>query len=39
MPATNEYIEQLKSILKNKNRVAIYIGCLTIPYKPVSITF
>ena len=25
--------------LKNNNVVAKYIGCLTIPYSPVSITF
>ena len=24
---------------KNNNSVALYIGCLTIPYKPESITF
>ena len=37
---TNEIIEpKINGIDKNKNIVAVYIGCLTIPYKPFSITF
>jgi hypothetical protein len=27
-----------KGIDKNSNTVDVYIGCLTIPYRPVSIT-
>ena len=29
----------IKGIVKNNKSVTAYIGCLTIPYKPLSITF
>ena len=36
----NEIIEpKINGIDKNKKIVTAYIGCLTIPYNPVSITF
>ena len=30
---------KIKGIDRNKNIVVVYIGCLTIPYKPVSTNF
>jgi len=30
---------EISGIVINISRVALYIGCLTIPYSPVSITF
>ena len=37
---TKEYMEpSMTGMDKNKSKVTLYIGCRTIPYSPVSITF